>query len=117
LRVAARPRVAGLILLDPLPDEFLAQLADQPPAVKAALRAKTVEAPDASPGLMLETEKSIESAMQVRGRPCQQRPCPMSRWWCLQSNTPNPQASGGAMRRSPNGTATDVSSSSVRHLI
>jgi pimeloyl-ACP methyl ester carboxylesterase len=27
--------VAGLILLDPLPDEFLAQLADQPPEAKA----------------------------------------------------------------------------------
>jgi hypothetical protein len=30
------------------------------------LRAKTAEPPDASPGLMLETEKSIESAVQVR---------------------------------------------------
>ena len=59
--------VAGLILLDPLPDEFLAQLVDQPPEVRASLRAKTAEPPDASPGLMLETEKSIESAVQVRG--------------------------------------------------
>jgi pimeloyl-ACP methyl ester carboxylesterase len=57
---------AGLILLDPLPDEFLTQLVDQAPAVKASLQAKTAEAPDASPALMLETKKSIESAMQVR---------------------------------------------------
>jgi pimeloyl-ACP methyl ester carboxylesterase len=55
--------VAGLILLDPLPDEFLAQLVDQPPVVRASLRAKTAEA---SPALMRETEKSIESAVQVR---------------------------------------------------
>jgi pimeloyl-ACP methyl ester carboxylesterase len=55
--------VAGLILVDPLPDEFLAQLVDQPPAVSASLRAKTAQA---SPALMRETEKSIESAVQVR---------------------------------------------------
>jgi pimeloyl-ACP methyl ester carboxylesterase len=58
--------VAGLILLDPLPDEFLAQLADQPAAVRASLRAKTREAPNASPALRLETERYIESAVQVR---------------------------------------------------
>jgi pimeloyl-ACP methyl ester carboxylesterase len=58
--------VAGLILLDPLPDEFLAQLVDQPPVVRASLRAKTTEAPYASPALTLETEKSVESAVQVR---------------------------------------------------
>jgi pimeloyl-ACP methyl ester carboxylesterase len=52
--------VAGLILVDPLPDEFLAQLVDQPPAVRASLRAKTAQA---SPALMRETEKSIESAV------------------------------------------------------
>jgi pimeloyl-ACP methyl ester carboxylesterase len=57
--------VAGLILLDPLPDEFLAQLADQPSAVRS-MRATTAKAPSASPGLMLETEKAIESAVQVR---------------------------------------------------
>jgi pimeloyl-ACP methyl ester carboxylesterase len=54
--------VAGLILLGPLPNEFLAQLADHPPEVRASLRAKTA----ASPCLILETEKSIESAVQVR---------------------------------------------------
>jgi pimeloyl-ACP methyl ester carboxylesterase len=72
--------VAGLILLDPLPDEFLAQLADQPPEVRASLRAKTAEPPDASPGLMLETEESIESAVQVRDT-CQRGParCPVGR--------------------------------------
>jgi pimeloyl-ACP methyl ester carboxylesterase len=58
--------VAGLILLDPLPDELLAQLVDQPPAVRASLRTKAAEAPEASPALMLETENSIESAVQVR---------------------------------------------------
>jgi pimeloyl-ACP methyl ester carboxylesterase len=41
--------VAGLILLDPLPDEFLAQLADQPPEVKASLRAKTAGPPRRRP--------------------------------------------------------------------
>jgi pimeloyl-ACP methyl ester carboxylesterase len=58
--------VAGLILLDPLPDDFLAQLVDQPPAVEASLRAETAKAPDASPALMLETGKAIEGAVQVR---------------------------------------------------
>lgn len=41
--------VAGLILLDPLPDEFLAQLADQPPEVKASSRAKTAGPPRRRP--------------------------------------------------------------------
>jgi pimeloyl-ACP methyl ester carboxylesterase len=58
--------VAGLILLDPLPDERLAQLVDQPPAVRTSLRAKAAEAPYTSPALTLETEKSVESAVQVQ---------------------------------------------------
>jgi pimeloyl-ACP methyl ester carboxylesterase len=53
--------VSGLILLDPLPDELLTRLVDQP-AARASLSAKTAEAPDASP----ETEKSVESAVQVK---------------------------------------------------
>jgi pimeloyl-ACP methyl ester carboxylesterase len=67
--------VVGLILLDPLPDELLAQLADQPPAVRASLRAKTA---DTSSGLVLESEKSIESAVQVRDA-LLEAACPMSR--------------------------------------
>ena len=58
--------VAGIILLDPLPDSFMAQLADQPPTVRESLGAKTATMSGASPGLRLEMELSIESAVQVR---------------------------------------------------
>ena len=61
---------------------------------------------------MLETEKSIESAVQVRDTVASGGllDVPLV---VLQSNTPNPPASAGATRRSPDGAPGDAASSSV----
>jgi pimeloyl-ACP methyl ester carboxylesterase len=102
--------VAGLILLDPLPDEFLAQLVDQPPVVRASLHAKTAEA---SPALMQETEKSVESAVQVQAAVAGSGLLDVP----LRLNIPNRPGSAGATRQSRDGAPRDASSSSVGHLI
>jgi hypothetical protein len=59
-------RVAGTILLDPTPDEMLANLANLQINMKDQLRMSAAAEVGVTPGLELELERSFESAVQVR---------------------------------------------------